>query len=211
MAKTTTTNSAAIGITDGVITVASATGFAAGGFVKVNGECMQVQKGYVSGTAIPVMRGIEGTAALAHAITSNVTVGLASDFVPTGTAAGEAVNYPLIRSRQTASYNAAGAIAHPVAGNDAVAILNGTVARAMTLAVPAKDQDGDILTIIGNGKAAHTVTVSGGLGLAGAGYTVATFIVGSQQSLQVMACNAAWVPLPGAMSGTLTNLLVALA
>jgi len=211
MAKTTTTNSAAIGITDAVITVASATGFAAGGFVKVNAECMQIQKGYVSGLAIPVMRGIEGTPALAHAVTSNVTVGLASDFVPTGGAPGEAVNYPLIRSRQIATYNAAGAIAHPVAGNDAVAIINGTTARALTLAAPAKDQDGDVLTVIGNGKAAHTITVAGGLGAASTGYTVATFIVGSQQSLQVMACNGAWVPLPGAMSGTLTNLLVALA
>ncbi len=210
MAKTTTTNSAAIGITDREITVASATGFAAGGFVKVNAECMQVQKGYVSGLVIPVMRGIEGTPALAHAVTSNVTVGLASDFVPTP-APGEAVNYPMIRSRQIASYNAAGAIAHPAAGNDAVAIINGTTARALTLAAPAKDQDGDVLTVIGNGKAAHTITVAGGLGAASTGYTVATFIVGSQQSLQVMACNGAWVPLPGAMSGTLTNLLVALA
>jgi hypothetical protein len=210
MAKTTTTNSAAIAITDAVITVASATGFAAGGFVKVNGECMRVQQGYVSGTAIPVMRGIEGTAALAHAVTSNVTVGLASDFVPL-TAAGEAVNYPLIRSRQTTSYNAAGAIALPVPGNDAVAILNGTSARAMTLAAPPKDQDGDILTVIGNGKAAHTLTITAGVGAAGAGYTAFTMITGSQQSIQLMACNGAWVQLPSLLSGTLTNILVALA
>lgn len=211
MAKTTTTNSAAIAIGDTSITVASATGFAAGSFVKVNAECMQVQKGYVSGTTIPVMRGIEGTPALAHAVTSNVTVGLASDFVPTGTPPGEAVNYPMIRSRQIASYNAAGAIAHPAAGNDAVAIINGTTARAMTLAAPAKDQDGDVLTVIGNGKAAHTITIAGGIGAASTGYTVATFIVGSQQSQQFMACNGAWVQLPSLLSGTLTNLLVALA
>jgi hypothetical protein len=211
MAKTTTTATSAIGVNDTSITVASATGFAASSFVRINGECLQVAKGYVSGTTIPVMRGIEGTAALAHAITSNVTVGLASDFVPLACAPGEAVNYPLIRSRQMASYNAAGAIAHPTAGNDAVAIINGTVARALTLAVPAKDQDGDVLTIVGNGKAAHTVTVSGGIGAAGAGYTVYTMITGSQQAIQLMACNGAWVQLPSQLSGTLTNTLVALA
>lgn len=209
MAKTTTTASAAIAIGDTAITVASATGFAAGSILKVNAEVMQVQKSYVSGTLIPVMRGLEGTPALAHAITSNVTAGLASDFG--GAAAGVAAVYPLIRSRQIKTYNAAGAIDLPTPGNDLVAIVNGTSARALTLAVPTKDMDGDILTVIGNGKAAHTVTISGGFGAAGAGYTVATFIVGAQQSLQVMACNGAWVQLPGLMSGTLTNILVALA
>ncbi|HMF61454.1 MAG TPA: hypothetical protein VK595_13830, partial [Vicinamibacterales bacterium] len=122
------------------------------------------------------------------------------------------VNYPLAgRAVNITSYTAAGAIAFPTDGTDLRVILNGVVALAMTLAVPTVDMDGSILTIVGNGKAAHTVTVAGGLGAAGAGYTVATFIVGSQQSLQVIAANAVWVPLPSAMSGTLTALLVALA
>jgi len=209
MAITTTTSTVAIAISDTTLTVASATGFAAGNLIKVDLEVMKVASSYVSGTTIPVLRGIEATVNAAHAITSNVVTGLASDFAGAAPAVEDV--YPFVRGRYIQSYNAAGAIAFGTAGNDNVALLVGTVARAMTLAVPTTDKDGDILTIIGNGKAAHTVTVAGGLGAAGAGYTVATFIVGSQQALQVMACNAVWVPLPGAMSGTLTNLLVALA
>lgn len=209
MAITTTTSTTAIAANDTSITVASATGFAAGNLVKVNAEIMRVVNTYVSGTTIPVIRGIEATNGVAHAITSNVVTGLPSDFG--GAAPAVEDTYPFVRSRQITSINAAGAIVLGVPGNDLVVIINGTVARALTLAVPTTDRDGDVLTIISNGKAAHTVTVAGGLGAAGAGYTVATFIVGSQQALQVMACNAVWVPLPGAMSGTLTNLLVALA
>jgi hypothetical protein len=209
MAITTTTCSSAIAALDTSITVASATGFAAGNLIKVDLELMQVAKNYVSGTTIPVQRGLEATINAPHAITSNVVTGLASDFGGAAPAVEDV--YPFVRSRQITSINAAGAIGFGVPGNDQVVIINGTVARALTLAVPTTDKDGDVLTIISNGKAAHTVTVAGGLGAAGAGYTVATFIVGSQQALQLMACNAVWVPLPGAMSGTLTNLLVALA
>ncbi len=209
MALTTTTCSAAIAVGDISLTVASATGFSAKGFCKVNGEMMRIADSYTSGTTIPVMRGVEGTAVLAHAITSNVVAGTGVDF--SNAAPAVAVPYPYIRSRQIASYNAAGAIALPTPGNDLVAIINGTTARAMTLAVPTKDMDGDVLTVIGNGKAAHTLTMANGFGAAGTGYTVSTFITGAQQSVQVMACNGAWVQLPSAQSGTLTNILVALA
>jgi hypothetical protein len=163
----------------------------------------------VSGTTIPVLRGLEGSNNVTHAITSNVVTGLASDFG--GVAPAVVDIYPFVRTRQILSVNAAGTAVFGVPGNDVVTIINGTVARAITVPVPTKDMDGDVYTFIGNGKAAHVLTFTGGLGAAGAGYTVATFIVGSQQALQVMACNAVWVPLPGAMSGTLTNLLVALA
>lgn len=209
MALTTTTSSTAIGASDTSLTVASATGFGPGYYVKVNGEFMRVATSYVSGTTIPVLRGLNGTFSQPHAITSNVVAGLASDFAES--AAGAALSYPFIRVRQVKSYNAAGAITLPTPGNDMVAIINGTVARALTLAVPTTDMDGDTLVIIGNGKAAHTVTVSGGIGAAGAGYTVYTMITGSQQSIQLMACNGAWVQLPSLLSGTLTNILVALA
>jgi hypothetical protein len=209
MALTTTTATVAIAATDQSVTVASASGFVAGKIVKVDAEFMQVRQDYSTGLIVPVLRGREGTSGVAHAITSNVVVGSSSDFasgVPQAT-----IGYPFTRVRQTISYNAAGAITIPTPGNDMVAIINGTVARALTLAVPTTDQDGDVLTIIGNGKAAHTVTIAGGFGAAGAGYTVVTMIVGSQQSIQVMAANGAWVQLPSLLSGTLTNILAALA
>jgi hypothetical protein len=156
------------------------------------------------------VRGQDGTAVQAHAITAGVVVGPGSDW--TANALQTSVQFPIAgRPRTLTSYGAAGAIAFPTNGVDAVAVINGTSALAMTLAVPTVDLDGSILTIIGNGKAAHTVTIAGGIGAASTGYTVATFITGSQQSLQFMACNGVWVQLPSLMSGTLTALLIAVA
>ncbi len=191
------------------VTVAAATNFAAGLQLKVNGERMRIQQGYVSGLVIPVLRGLDGTAVQAHAVTSNVVVGLDTDFA--GPGPGATCAYPLTRTRQVATYNAAGAIALPVAGTDQLAIINGTSARAMTLANPTKDQDGDFLWIASNGKAAHTVTYTAGLGNASTGYTVATFTTGSQQVLSLMALNGVWCQAQSQFSGTLTAILIALA
>jgi hypothetical protein len=71
--------------------------------------------------------------------------------------------------------------------------------------------DGCMLTIASNGKAAHTVTYSAGLGNAGAGYTVATFTTGAQQVLALMALNGIWCQAQSQFSGTLTAILIALA
>lgn len=208
MALTTTTNSSAIAATDQSIVVASATGFSAGKIVKVNSEFMQVRKDYSSGTTIQVTRGLQGTLALDHAITSNVTVGDGIDFA--NAAPQGALPYPFIRVREFKSYNAAGAITLPTPGNDMVALINGTVARAMTLANPTKDQDGDELIIIGNGKAAHTVTYTAGLGNAGSSYDVATFDTGGQNLIRLIAANGIWV-LASPMTGTLTAAVPAIA
>jgi hypothetical protein len=210
MALVRTTLASAVLIGDTTVNVTSATGFAAGSYFRIDQEIFRVGQGYTTGTAIPSSRGQDGTLAAAHPITSGVIVGIGSDF--TASAPQTVVNYPISgRGVTVASYTAAGAIAFPTDGTDARVILNGTVALAMTLAVPTVDLDGSILTIVGNGKAAHTITVAGGLGAAGAGYTVLTMIVGSQQCVQLIAANAVWVPCPNAMSGTLTNILVALA
>lgn len=210
MALVRTTLAAACAAGDSSITVASATGVTQGYFLRIDQEDFRVASSYVSGVIIPVIRGQGGTLVQAHSITAGVVVGTGSDWQSPNPQT--VVQYPIAgRARTLTSYGVLGAIALPVEGSDAVAVINGAVALAMTLAVPTVDLDGSILTIIGNGKAAHTVTLAGGIGAAGAGYTVATFIVGSQQSLQFMACNAVWVQLPSLMSGTLTNILVALA
>lgn len=211
MALTRTTLTGAVAIGDTTINVAAATGVAAGAYIRIDQEIVKVTTAYVAASlSVPVVRGQDGTLAAAHVITAGAVIGTGSDF--TGAAPQTVVNYPIAgRGVTVQSMTTSGAIALPTDGTDLRLILNGTVAIAATLAVPTVDLDGTILSIVGNGKAAHTVTVAGGLGAAGAGYTVATFIVGSQQSLQVIAANAVWVPLPSAMSGTLTNLLVALA
>jgi hypothetical protein len=209
MALTTTTVSVAIAAADQSITVASATSLAAGKIVKVNDEFMQVRKDYSSGTVIPVLRGQGGTLPKAHGITSNVVHGDATDFantVPQGT-----VPYPYVRVREVRAYGAAGAITMPTPGNDMVAIINGTGALAMTLANPTKDMDGDTLTIIANGKAAHTVTYTAGFGNGGSSYDVLTFASGAQNTVVAMAANGFWCLLPSLIAGTATAVSVTIA
>lgn len=209
MALTRTTVSAAVAAEDTSITVASATDFTAGDYVKINNEIMRVAQSYSSGTSIPVLRGQCGTRAEAHGITSGAVHGLGSDFASPPVAS--IVNFPTSgRSRTVAAYGAAGAIALPAPGSDAVAIINGTAALAMTLADPTTDMDGCVLWIVGNGKAAHTVTNAGGWGAAGASYDVATFDANGQNAICQMAANGQWVLL-SPMTGTLTAVVPALA
>lgn len=210
MSLTTTTLASAAAASDTSLTVSSATGFAAGNRIVVDGENFTVTNSYVSGTSIPVLRGQNGTVVSAHVASANVTTGLASDFANAGPQ--QNVTYPTAgRVRTLTSYTAAGAITLPTPGCDAVAVINGTSTIAMTLAAPTKDMDGSILTVIGNGKSSSTVTAAGGFGLASTGYTAITLPSGAQSSVQVMACNAAWVLLAPPWSGTTTAIVNAIA
>lgn len=210
MALATTTLSSAVSITDNTIVVASATSVQAGRIVRVDGEFMKVVQSYVSGTTVGVLRGQDGTVTAAHAASANVTHGLASDFANPPAGVQASVTNPPSVAYTTTSYSAAGAIAFGAA-QWTTAILNGTGALAMTLANPTKDQDGIILAILGNGKAAHTVTYTAGLGNAGSSYDVGTFDGSGQCSMLLIAANAIWVPLPSPLSGTLTSIDVAIA
>jgi hypothetical protein len=209
MAVTTTTLASPVTVTDVAVVLTSATGVTAGCSLACDGENMRVINSYTSGTTVPVSRGRDGTATKAHPTKANVVIELPSDLAGPGIAA--MVQWPNIRSRQIQSAAIAGAIPFPPQGSDLFFILDGTVAAAMTLAVPTTDMDGCFLWVASNGKAAHTVTVAGGIGAAGAGYTVATFIVGSQGCLSLAAVNGVWVLQGTLFSGTLTNILIALA
>lgn len=203
MALTLTTLSGAVIVDQNTISVASATGFAAGSFIQIDQEILQVQKGYVSGTSIPVIRGLDGTATQAHPTGAQVKVGLASDFlgpapqVVTGTPIGA-------YARTRISYTAAGAITLPLPGNDVDAVLNGTVALAMTLANPTIDMDGCRLCVVGNGKAAHTVTYTAGLGNVGAAADVITFKADQSQAVRLLACGGFWVTEGMTVAGAAT-------
>lgn len=200
MALTTTTLSSACAASDHSIVVASATGFAAGKLVLIDGEMFQVRKDYVSGTTVVVLRAQDGTVRAAHVSSSNVTVGDAADFA--NPVAQGFVDYAVVgRGRTLTSYSAAGAISLPTPGNDAVAIINGTNALAMTLANPTKDMDGCVLTIIANGKAAHTVTYTAGFGNGGSSYDVGTFSASLQLGFQAMAVNGFWVVIGNGILG----------
>lgn len=192
MALTTTTLSSAVAQSDVSIVVASATGFAAGNLVLVDMEVMQVGKSYVSGTTIPVQRGLDGSQQTTHKASANVTTFLASD--QPGPAPQEVTQFPVAgKSRRMLSYSAAGAITMPSPGEDMVAVINGTGALAMTLANPTKDMDGCMLYIIANGKAAHTVTYTAGVGNGGGTMDVGTYNATEATGCALVACNGFWI------------------
>jgi hypothetical protein len=192
LAITLTTLSGAVVIDQNTIVVASATGAASGTFVLVDQEVMQIQQGYVSGTTIPVLRGRESSATQNHATGAQVKFFLASDStgMPPQQVAPVAITAP---SRTRISYTTAGAITLPLPGNDADAILNGTTLLAMTLANPTTDMDGCTLRVLGNGKAAHTVTYTAGLGNVGGAADVITFKADQAQGIRLVACGGFWV------------------
>jgi len=207
-----TTISAACTAADTALTVASATGFTAGYLIRIGDEMMRITSAYVSGTTIPVIRGQDGTLVSAHAVTSGVVCGTASDWSTPG--AQTTAQYPLAgRNRTVMTYGAAGAITLPTAGTDMLAIINGTSALAMTVAVPTKDLDGSLLWIASDGAGAHTVTFAGGLSGAGSSYDVVTINATAPVLLgPFMAVNSLWqcaVAVP--MAGTVTNLTATVA
>jgi len=208
MALVETTLSSACAIDDKQLVVASANGVAIGYEIRVNGEIFKVTKGYVAGaTIVPVLRGQEGTLATTHAVTSRVVCGTQADWAQSNPPQTVAPYLIAGRARVITSYGAAGAIDLPPAGADALAIINGTNALAMTVAAPTKDLDGSVLTVIGIGAAAHTVTIST---LTGGSLTVATFDATGKCNFSVMAADEVWVPYPSPLSGTLTTIDVAM-
>lgn len=192
MALVNTTLAAAVGITDNVIVVASATSLTAGRIIKIDGEYLKINQAYTSGTTVGVTRGQEGSVTAAHQSGANVMTALASDLAAAPASVNESVLNAGQMSVTTTSYSAAGAIAFGLS-QWTVAIINGTAALAMTIANPTKDQDGCYLHIVANGKAAHTVTYTAGLGNGGANFDVGTFSATLAMSSLLVACNGFWV------------------
>ena len=192
MALVNTTLGAAVAVTDNVITVASAASLTAGRLIRVDGEWMQINQAYTGGTTVGVTRGQQGSVTAAHQNGANVMTALASDLAQAPSQVNEGVLYPGQMSVSTTSYSAAGAIAFGLS-QWTVAIINGTAALAMTIANPTKDQDGCYLHIVANGKAAHTVTYTAGLGNGGASFDVGTFSATLAMSSLLVACNGFWV------------------
>jgi len=205
MALATTTLSSAVAVDDTSVVVASATSFDAGRLVLVDQEVMQVAQNYTSGTTVDVLRGVNGSATKTHVVTSNVTHGDATDF--STAAAQEIIGYQASRATVVSSITATGTLTLPKAGTDARVILNGTSVIALTIPVPTKDMDGVLLTIVGNGAAAHTLTFTGGLSGAGTSYDVVTTNSTAPIAITAIACNGLWnsfVATP--MAGTVTNI-----
>lgn len=212
MALATTTASSAIGATDTSIVVASATSFSAGRLVLVDQEVMVVASSYASGTTIPVLRGKNGSWSAAHKVTANVTHGLPSDFSDPQPGQQMAVTYTTLRPVLVQSISATATLALPPAGVDTRLILNGTSVITLTVPVPTKDMDGNVLEIIGNGAAAHLLTFTGGVGGAGSSYDIITVNATAPTAFRFVACNGLWLTFCApAMGGTVTNLIGSIA
>ena len=208
MALTQTTLSSADTGT-GPLIVASSAGFAAGYKVRIDGEIMQVTKGYVaSSTTVPVLRGQEGTIQQNHPTSAKVLVGAGSDSAWGDISAGVLNQYPVSgRAVTTLSYSASGAITLPNAGADMIAYLNGTSVLAMTIADPGKQLDGSRLSIRANGVAQHTLTFASGLSGAGGSYDVITVNATAPTSYDFVAVNGLWQSLVQApLAGNVTNI-----
>lgn len=212
MGLVATSLSAAVTATDTAIVVASATSVAAGRLIRVDGETMRVQSGYTSGTTVDVLRGLDGTVTAAHQASAIVVHGAADDFDTDPDGVADAVMVPAARARRIRSYTAAGAITLPKAGEDMVAVINGTSTIAMTVALPPVDIDGSILYIFGNAKSASTVTFASGVGNAGASYDVITLQNAGNVGVMAIALNGFWnIPSAPAITGTTTAIGVAVA
>lgn len=213
MAFTRTTLASAIAdANDQTITVASATGFAADQIIRVDNEWMVVQKTYASGVIIPVRRGQQGSKAVAHAASAGViTTATASDWA----APGSPAMVPSVGPRvvDLISVSATGTLSGLIPGHDTRVILNGTTIITLTIPVPTVDQDGDRLTILSNGVAAHVPTFTGGLGGVGAGYTALTGAAAARGvNIDVYAVNGAWNVISApAWTGTVTKVTAGIA
>lgn len=218
MAFTATTLSAAVAINDTTVLLASLTGIAAGDLLRIDNEMVKVVSLPSAATIpVPVLRGQEGSAQVAHVASARVIDGKSmTSLVPAdwGQPAAGAPSIALLPSaapRVKVSLTATPATAIvPTPGTDTVIFLNGTSVINITVAAPTSANDGDRLTVIGNGKAAHTCTFTTGLGAVGATADVATFAAGQQQGIDVMAAGVAWCGL-GQVAGAATIAGVGLA
>jgi len=183
-------------VTDTEIVLASYTGLQVSHQIVIDGESMRVLSLPPStpgvNAQIGVLRGIRGSAVSAHPPGAVATYGPPSDFGPAKS-----------QKRDIVSVSINGVIPNPTPGTDKVVLLNGTTALAtLTLSNPVKDNDGDILTVVANGKAAHVLTyTTTGLGGGGAATDVVTFSAAAQTAVSFIAANELWILLGGA-SGT---------
>lgn len=186
MALTRTTIAAAISADALTIPVTSATGFAAGNFIRVDNEYMMVVS--MTGTSISVRsRGDLGSAAVAHNILAPATTGLLSDLpnFPMGQAAQVDPNAQTI---VTASVD--GALDIPV--QNTLVLVQKAGVCAMTLAAPTAAQDGLEVTILSATANAHTVTYTAGFYGDTTSSDVATFAAKVGASMTIKAQGGKW-------------------
>jgi hypothetical protein len=175
MALTATTIAGALSASGTRVALTSATSVVAGSIMKIDDEFVRVAA--INGTAADLVRGINGTAAVAHAaLAPCVHSADGADFwVPV--------------APRVYSYGAAGAIT--VAPGIHIIGCGASGAQAMTLADPAADQMGIQLTIVSASAQAHTVTLTTGY-LGTNASDVFTFAGALGHSITLVAAKGVW-------------------
>lgn len=212
MAITATTLSAAVGLTDTSVLLASITGVTSPSFQSGTGitylfidqELFLVMNVGAS-ASIPVLvkRGMGGTIQTTHVSGAQVQIGGPSDFTPFLEVVGTslvtkqtegALNWPAIFLSGTADAIPAG-----VAG---FYVIKTGSANAMTLAAPTAAQEGNVIQIWSDTLFAHTLTATSLLANGTALKTTATFPAFRGAGLTLRACNLVYhVMSNGASAG----------
>lgn len=175
MSLTATSLNGAVAQNAQTIKLTSSTGVAVGMLALVDGEKMLISDVSLAPT-VSVVRGYDGTAAVAHVTLAPAVFGLTTDFLtPTGVPFN--------------SIAADGAITIPSV--DQVLYIVKATAAALTLADPPKDSQ-VTLTIYSQTAAAHTVTYTAGFYADTTSSDVATFAAKNGASMTIQAKKGTW-------------------
>lgn len=208
MAVTATTLTGAITASQTSFGVASATGITAPNFQTATGitylfidqEKMLVVA--ITGTFVSVIRGVEGTAAAAHVINSQVESGLPSDFLKYQEILDTELvkGFTLANKTQPAIFLAGTADALAIA--PAFYVVKTAGVDAMTLAAPTAANEGIIIDVWSDTANAHTITATSLFANGTALKTTATFPAQRGAGVTLRACNLVWHVLSnGASAG----------
>lgn len=191
MATTNTTLNGTITAGQTLVTLTAFTNPLTGGggivspkvMLKVDGEKMLVQN-FTLAPTLGVVRGYDGTAAVAHQTLAPVAYGLISDYlVPI-----------LLPDGQMTSYSVNGAVTIPTtpAGVENFVVINKAGVCALTLGAPNADQNGVRLNFTSNTANAHTVTATGLFQTGAATVNLATFAANAGAGFVCEAVNGKW-------------------
>lgn len=181
-----TTLNGAIGVSDNQIRLTSGTGAAVGSLIKVDDEKMRILNIDLT-PVVSVSRGINGTAAAAHATLATVDIGTPDEFAQ-------------IPAPGQYTYGAAGALQV----KPGVHVLKSGAASAMTLRAPTGAENGIELEVVAATAHAYTVTqTTPGFNNAGTSGDVGTFGGAIGDNFRIRAINGQWHVM------TATNVTVA--
>lgn len=209
MAITTTTVSAAVGLSDTSILVASATGITAPNNQTGTGiTLLQIDQEYmyvvsVTGTTIGVLRGQGGTTSATHLKNAIVQIGLNTDF-------RKYIAIPADINPRLINYNAQVRPAFVLSGSaDAVDptipgfyLIKTAGVDAMTIATPTAASEGNIIEIYSDTANAHTLTAASACLEVGVAKTVATFPAAKGAGLTLRVTNLTYTVLHDGAHGT---------